>query len=126
MRLSTKPKILWIGQSSAAADPVIEQLRQHHEVVPIESSFRAPALAPDIVGVYVGAQLLQEGVWLGRLLQNERILEGMPDGVALLDSVNTVLWANDCLKSWLNRRDLVGSNFYQSFGCLQYKPAHRV
>ena len=35
-------------------------------------------------GVYVTANYFREAFEIGKLLQNEQILEGMPDGVALL------------------------------------------
>jgi CheY-like chemotaxis protein/GAF domain-containing protein len=114
--LSAKPKILWIGDPLADGEPIVEQLRDCCEIVPIEPPFRAPALDSEISGVYIGSHHFREGLWLGRLLQNERILEGMPDGVALLDADNNILWANDCLRNWLDRRDLAGSNFYTAFG----------
>ncbi len=38
---------------------------------------------------------LKQAYELGRLLQNEQILEGMPDGVVLLDSENVILWSNE-------------------------------
>jgi CheY-like chemotaxis protein len=108
---------LWIGHPSQSDDAAVERLRDQFELVPMDPPFRVPLLEADIAGVFVGTEQLKEGVWLGRLLQNERILEGMPDGVALLDSNNTILWANDCLKNWLKPRELAGSNFYQAFGC---------
>ena len=113
--LSTKPKILLVGDLHSG-DPIVDQLRSKFEVVPVEAPFRAPTLDPEIEGVFISSEHFSEGVWLGKLLQNERILEGLPDGVALLNSENTILWANDCLKNWLNRADLAGSNFYQAFG----------
>lgn len=115
--MTTKPKILWIGHTSPDADPVVQQLRERYEVVPAEAPFDAPSLETDTAGVFVASESLHDGMWLGRLLQYERILEGMPDGVALLDSTNTILWANDCLKAWLSQPDALGSNFYQAFGC---------
>ncbi|MGD0901069.1 MAG: response regulator [Thermoguttaceae bacterium] len=44
------------------------------------------------------------------------ILEGMPDGVALLEVDNTILWANARLCSWSDRESLVGVNFYAAMG----------
>ncbi len=114
--MSTKPKLLWIGDPSQDNGKVVEQFRDRYELVPTEPLFDSPTLDPDAVGVFVGAEHFREGVWLGRLVQNERILESMPDGVALLDSLNNILWANDSLKGWLGRTDLVGLNFYQAFG----------
>ncbi len=50
-----------------------------------------------------------------RLLQNETILEGMPSGVVVLKLDNTILWANNTLKTWLSNQDLDGVNFYAAF-----------
>jgi CheY-like chemotaxis protein len=50
------------------------------------------------------------------LLQNERILEGMPDGLVLLDAENTILWANEQVRQWAQREDVAGENFYACLG----------
>ena len=39
----------------------------------------------DYVGIYADADHFAEVIDVGRLVQNERILQGMPDGVVLLD-----------------------------------------
>ncbi len=80
-RLSAKPKILLVGDLQSG-EPSVDQLREKFEVVPVEAPFRAPTLDPEIVGVFISSEHFSEGVWLGKLLQNERILEGLPDGVA--------------------------------------------
>ena len=49
---------------------------------------------------------------LGRLLENDRILEGMPDAVALLDGELTILWANHVFLEWCNRGNVVGEQFF--------------
>ena len=46
-------------------------------------------------------------------MQNERILEGMADGVVLLDSQNTILWGNGRLCEWSGRPSCVGEDFYK-------------
>lgn len=53
---------------------------------------------------------------LVRLLQSERILDGMPDGVALVNSEMTVTWANSCLCAWSDSEDPRGQNFYAVLG----------
>jgi len=67
-------------------------------------------------GVYVGSDHLQEAFEIGRLLQNEQILQGMPAGVVLLDGENTILWCNGRLEQWTGCGDLVGRNFYVVLG----------
>lgn len=54
-----------------------------------------------------------------RLLQNERILNGMPEGVALLDADKTVTWANECLRGWSQLPNPIGSNIYTILGDTQ-------
>jgi len=55
---------------------------------------------------------LKQAYELGKLLQNEQILEGMPDGVVLLDSDNVILWSNGQLCRWSSRESVIGENFY--------------
>ncbi|MHC4399503.1 MAG: response regulator [Planctomycetota bacterium] len=69
-----------------------------------------------IDGLYVGSEDLQEASEIGTLFQNEHILAGMPDGVVLLDSENTILWCNGRLEEWSGRSDVVGANFYSALG----------
>lgn len=67
-------------------------------------------------GIYVAADHFQAAVRLRRLLENDRILEGMPDAVALLDSDYVVLWANNQLLRWCNRGNIVGERFFAALG----------
>ena len=53
---------------------------------------------------------------MSAFFQNEQILEGMPDGVVLLDSENTILWWNGRLREWTGRESLLGTNFYSVLG----------
>ncbi len=67
-------------------------------------------------GVFVESEFLKEAFELGALLQNEQILEGMPDGVALLDGDNSLLWCNERLKQWSRQEVVAGTNFYTLLG----------
>ena len=49
-----------------------------------------------------------------RLLQSEHILDGMPDGVALVDAEMNITWANDSLRQW-STDEPIGSLFYSVF-----------
>ena len=60
-------------------------------------------------GVFVTATHLQKVFEFGKLLQNEQILEGMPDGVVLLESDNTIIWANDRMRDWCGQDSLAGT-----------------
>ncbi len=65
-------------------------------------------------GVYAVAQHLPELLQVGRLLQNEQILIGMPDGVVLLDPDNMILWANPQFHRWCAGRDVLGRGFFSA------------
>ena len=67
-------------------------------------------------GLYVVSPHLNESLQVGRLLQNEQILVGMPDGVVMLDPDNVVLWGNPQFRTWCGNRDVVGLNFYNALG----------
>ena len=66
----------------------------------------------DYAGLYVASGHIGEAFRMGKLLQNERILEGMPDGIVLLDADNTIIWGNGRLREWTDRDSVVGENFY--------------
>jgi CheY-like chemotaxis protein len=88
------------------------------ETVPVQNPIRAFArLAREkFDAVYVSSPHLREAMELGKLLQNERILEQMPDGVVLLDGDNSVIWGNGRLREWTDRDSIVGLNFYAVLG----------
>ena len=53
---------------------------------------------------------------LGRLLQNEHILDGMPDGVVVLDADNSIVRTNQQFRRWAGRDELTGESFYAALG----------
>jgi two-component system, sensor histidine kinase SagS len=116
--LPDKPRILFLGGDHDAEGDLRARLEDRFEVVALQNSFRALArLAREpFAGVYVAANHLAEAFQMGRLVQSERILAGLPDGVALLDSNSTIAWANDRLREWTDRRDVAGENFYAVLG----------
>jgi len=98
-------RILHVGGPGDSAESLPEGLRSSAQVVTVHNPLRALAqMARDkFDGVYVAAEHLQHVVRLGRLLDNDRILEGMPDAVALLNGELTILWANHLFLEWCNR-----------------------
>jgi CheY-like chemotaxis protein len=116
--LSSKPKLLYVSRSRDAEDARVAQLSDAFEIVHVQGPIRALARLSrdDFAAIYVDAQHIDEALRIGKLLQNERILQGMPDGVVLLDSDNTVLWGNGRLREWTCRDNIAGSNFYAVLG----------
>jgi len=116
--LSAKPKLLFVGDSQPRQQQLLGELRGAFEVVQVQSPLRALSrLAREsFAGLYVAAEHLGDAIQIGRLLQNERILEGMPDGIVVLDAENTIVWGNGRLREWTDRETVVGSNFYTVLG----------
>ena len=106
--LSAKPKLLFVGDSQPRQQQLLEQLDDQFEVVQVRSPLRALSrLAREsFAGLYVAAEHLGDAFQIGKLLQNERILEGMPDGVVLLDADNTIIWGNGRLREWTERENV--------------------
>lgn len=113
-----RPKILYLGGAHDALVDLQERLGPTVDVVELSSSFKALALMgrDDFAGVYVDADRLADAGDVGRLLQNDRILQGMPDGVVLLDAENIILWGNGRLSEWTDQETVVGRNFYHVLG----------
>jgi CheY-like chemotaxis protein/PAS domain-containing protein len=115
---SHRPKILYLGGAHDAQIDLQRRLGPEVDFVELNSSLKALALMGrnDIAGVYVDADRFAEASDVGRLMQNDRILQGMPDGVVLLDDQDTILWGNGRLKEWTGQENVVGQNFYRVLG----------
>lgn len=118
MGVSGKRKILLVCDSRENVEQMLAQVGDSHEVVVVQNPMRALALLTreKFAGVFVTSEYLKEAVRIGKLLQNEQILEGMPDGVVLLDHDNTILWGNGRLREWSGRDSVAGANFYAVLG----------
>jgi two-component system, sensor histidine kinase SagS len=116
--LTAKSKILLVCDSRENAEQLLARAAESHDVVVADNPLRALAhLSRErFAGVYVSSEYLREALELGRLLQNEQILDGMPDGVVLLDSDNLIIWSNGRLGEWFERTSVVGTNFYAVLG----------
>jgi CheY-like chemotaxis protein len=113
-----RPKILYLGGTHDSS--VNLQKRLGDEVVVVEVGSPIKALARlarnQYDALYVDADYFSQAVDVGRLLQNDRLLQEMPDGVVLLDDQNTILWGNGRLKEWSRSDQVIGENFYQVLG----------
>ena len=117
--LAAKRKILYLCSACddghvAPPESLTSYFGEDVEVEEVRSPMRALArLAKDkYAGVIVAGAHITEAFRIGKLLQNERILQGMPDGIVLVDADNTIIWGNGRLKEWTGRDDVVGMNFY--------------
>jgi CheY-like chemotaxis protein/PAS domain-containing protein len=111
------PRVLCLGGTHDAQVALRQRFGDEVEVVQSTPIRALSQLGTgDYIGIYADADHFSEVINVARLVQNERVLQGMPDGVALLDSENTILWANARLREWSGREDLVGANFYEAMG----------
>ncbi|MGA2032615.1 MAG: response regulator [Thermoguttaceae bacterium] len=116
--LSEKRKILLLCDSRENVQDVLAGVTDSLDVVIVQNPMRALALLARerFDGVFVTAGYFREAFDIGKLFQNEQILEGMPDGVALVESDNTILWGNGRIREWSGRESVVGAKFYTVLG----------
>lgn len=109
-----KPKILCITSSNGDSANLPAVLRDECELVQADSSLSdLEVLSPDeFSGLYVSATCLAQAQHLGRLLRQESLIDEMPDGVAVLDSENRLVWANQRFKTWAGKDKVEGLSFY--------------
>jgi len=111
------PKVLCLGGTHDAQVALRQRFGEDVEVVSTTPIRALSQLGTGgFIGIYADADHFEEVINVARLVQNERILQGMPDGVVLLSSDNTILWGNGRLREWTGRDDIVGSNFYDVMG----------
>ncbi len=112
------PKILLVCDSREGLEQLLAEAGDGHEIVVAEKPGEALNLLStgEFSGVYVASNYFEDAFQIGTLLQNEQILEGMPDGVVLLNGDNTILWGNGQLCKWSDRETVVGENFYAALG----------
>jgi len=115
---SEKPRILALCSSRREAEEMLCGVAESSQLVVVPTPMRALARlrSGQFNALYVASQHLEQALDLGRLLQNKQVLEGMPDGVVLLDSDNSILWSNGRLADWTGREDVAGENFYTVLG----------
>ena len=109
-----KPKLLFVGDFEAQTHSFRHPLNDQFQIVVVEDIWRAiTCLRQDS---FDAIHILESStISLGEIRDiknNELVLEGMPDGVVLLDGENKIIWHNACMQKWCDRGDLAGKNFY--------------
>jgi len=115
---ATLPKVLYLGGTHDELTNVRAKLGDEVEIVEVSSPVRALSqlAGGEYAAIYCDAEHFAQASDVGNLLRNDRILEGIPDGVVLLDSENTILWGNGRLSEWCGKTEVVGENFYRLLG----------
>ncbi len=115
---SALPKVLYLGGTHDTVGDIRSRLGDDVEVVEVSSPVKALSqLAQgNFSAIYCDADHFSRATDVVKLIRNDRILQGVPDGVVLLDQDNLILWGNGRLSEWCGRDDVVGENFYRMLG----------
>jgi len=115
---SALPKILYLRSDQDKPIDLARRLGNEVEIVEVSSPINALAqLARDeYAAFYVDSEFFAQAADVGRLIQNDQLLQNLPDGVVLLDKENKILWGNGRLREWSQCEQVVGENFYQVLG----------
>ncbi len=113
-----KPRILVVGDARGDVEQTFYAASQSHDLEVVQDPWRALALltADRYDGAFVASGYFQAVFETGKIFRNEQILEGLPYGVALLDSDNIIRWDNGRIREWSGRDCVVGSSFYEALG----------
>ena len=115
---SARPKVLYLGGTHDQLVDIRQRFGEDVEIVEARSPVKALAQLAheEFSAVYCDADHFAQAADVGQLIRNDRILQGMPDGVVMLDNENTILWGNGRLSQWSALEGVVGENFYHALG----------
>ncbi len=112
--MATKPRIICFTHEAQHDQPLPEVLAEGLWIAVAGPEEALHEIAQgEVTGLYVADDALCD---FERILQKERVLDEMPQGVALLDPDSRILWANRQLRVWSEQQSpgaqVAGSNFY--------------
>ena len=111
-----RPKILCVGQPPNGAESALAATHDF-EVVQATSPLEglAQLAREEFAAVHIYPDSDIGPAEFAKLVQSERILEAIPDGVTLLDAKNAVVWANQPIRDWCKKESVTSLNFYAAF-----------
>ena len=112
-----RPRILILEGSNHTAGDLLQGSRPDWELVRVQDAAQGLALlrSERFDGIY--ADTLDPRLWarVENLLQAERILEALADGVAVVSADLHITWANSTFEKWCSG-PVVGRGFYDALG----------
>ncbi len=85
------------------------------EVVSVDVSRMETTIADGkFDGYFFLAQKDNHHLQFWHLTQNATVLDQMPDGLAVVDDQNKIIWSNQRLTSWFHKESIVGLNFFDA------------
>ncbi len=112
--MTAEPKIIHLTSAPNQSDILLAGLGNEVVTVNCLESAIDKISTVDCSAIYVDPEIVKQSG--ATLFSQHRILNQIPDGVALLDCENKICWANQRLISWFENRKLVGLNFYEAIG----------
>lgn len=115
---SSRPKVLYLGGTHDNQIDLRGHLGDDVEVVEVTSPVRVVSelSRDDYAAVYCDSDHFVGATDVAQLIRNDRLLQIMPDGVVMLDHENTIQWSNGRLRTWFDRDEVEGENFYHVLG----------
>jgi len=116
--LTGKPKIIFYGDPTDGGAAALATLRDLFETVEVTNAEDLPSLLEqgDYVGVIGTGEAVHSGSGDDQQGWNERILEELPDGVALVNDENTIAWCNARFKQLIVGDEPNGADFFAVLG----------
>lgn len=116
--MSGKPKVLILSSSDSGQKELIDQIQERYEPVVARTVAEGVALLEDnrFAGVYIARTDSANVLDASALLDAVRILEAIPDGVAVVTDELQILWANRQFEAWCQADHIIGKTFYEALG----------
>ncbi len=113
-----RPKVLFLGGAHDSQVGFSSHFGNDIEIVRVDSAIEVLSnlVEGEFAGVYCDTDHFAKSLDLSKIFCGDRILEGMPDGVVLLDKENKILWGNGRLREWTGAERVIGENFYRVMG----------
>ena len=113
-----RPKVLFLGGAHDSQVDFSAHFGDDIEIVRVDSAIEVLSnlVAGEFAAVYCDTDHFAKSLDLSKIFCGDRILEGMPDGVVLLDKDNIILWGNGRLREWTGAERVIGENFYRVMG----------
>lgn len=112
--MGNQSRVIWIAEGEAT-HPVDLAKEFQWERASSTAEMLDLLRQEEVAGVWISPKALPEKGELERIWHSDRMMQDMPDGVALIDDRNRVLWCNRRFKEWSVNRAHDGS-FYDMLG----------
>jgi len=116
--LSAKTRLILVGSLSHPVAESVSGLRDLFEIVEVPDVGKAQDLLGQggYAAVLCAGPTRPEGLPRGGPGWDARLLEDLPDGVALVNGDGKLVWVNGRFRQLCGRDDVIGEGFYEAFG----------